>query len=319
MLSRCSTTALAAALVIIAPAARAEPSAADRATARTLAQQGQDALDAKDWSTAADRFARADALVHAPTLMLALARAEVGLGRWVAALEHLNRIEREGVPAGAPPSWSKALQEAKQDLSALEPRVPAAVITVRGRGAPRANVTVDGAAVPAAALGVARPVDPGKHTIRAEAEGFDPAEVTLTFTEKKVEQVVLQVDQQQAVVPAAATESPVVSPLRPIGFAGVGVGGAGLLMGAITGGLALAKHADLASKCPGGHCTNMQGAIDAYNLVGVLSTAGFVAGGALAATGVVLLVVDSTGKGRPKEARIEGVVGPGYAGVRGRF
>jgi hypothetical protein len=169
--------------------------------------------------------------------------------------------------------------------------------------------------VPAAALGVERPVDPGQHTIRAEAEGFAPAEATLTFGEKRAEPVTLEVDQPRAVQPIA-TEHP-RGPLRAIGFASLGVGGAGLLVGAIAGGVALSKHGELASKCPGGHCTNMQGAIDSYNLVGALSTAGFVAGGVLAATGVVLLVVDARERG--PDAKVEGVIGPGYAGVRGRF
>ncbi|HEY8945131.1 MAG TPA: hypothetical protein VIM73_12760, partial [Polyangiaceae bacterium] len=50
--------------------ALAEPSAEDRATARALAGEGYQALQQKDYSTAADRFSRADALVHAPTLMI---------------------------------------------------------------------------------------------------------------------------------------------------------------------------------------------------------------------------------------------------------
>jgi len=48
--------------------ANAEPSAADRATARSLADEGYTALQDKHYAEAADRFSRADALVHAPTL-----------------------------------------------------------------------------------------------------------------------------------------------------------------------------------------------------------------------------------------------------------
>jgi hypothetical protein len=58
-------------------AATAEPSAADRATARSLAGEGFQALQSKDYAAAADRFGRADALVHAPTLTLDWARALV--------------------------------------------------------------------------------------------------------------------------------------------------------------------------------------------------------------------------------------------------
>jgi hypothetical protein len=78
MLVRC--TALAFALLLIPTVAAAQTSDADRVTARGFAQEGQDALDRKDFTTAADRFGRAGELLHAPTLTLGLARAQVGLG-----------------------------------------------------------------------------------------------------------------------------------------------------------------------------------------------------------------------------------------------
>jgi hypothetical protein len=92
----------------------AQPSASDRATARALAEEGGEALDRKNYEIAADRFARADALVHAPTLSLELARAQVGLRRFVEAQESYLRIIREGVPPGSPPSFTKAFQDAQK-------------------------------------------------------------------------------------------------------------------------------------------------------------------------------------------------------------
>jgi hypothetical protein len=95
-------------------------------------------------------------------------------------------------------------------------------------------------------------------------------------------------------------------------------------MGAITGGLALSKHSDLAAACQGGHCppgsqgTN-QPKIDSYNLMGNLSTAGFAVGGALAVTGIIL-VATAPNKPAPKQGRmITPVVGPSFAGMVGRF
>ena len=324
-----STVLLFVTLVLSSSPAGAQVSDADRATARTLAQQGQDALEAKDWATAVERFGRADALVHAPTLMLGLARAEVGHGRWVAALEHYSRILREGVGTNAPPAWSKALQDAQKELAALEPRVPTVVIEVKGPasspGAPlAARVTIDGVLVPTAALGVNRPVDPGLRTLRAEADGFAPVELKLTMAEGKVERVSLQLEIAQAkpVLDGQATpeapSSAAGSPLRTAGFVGLGVGGAALIMGAVTGGLALSKHGDLASLCRNGHCTGQQSAIDSYNLMGGLSTGGFIAGGVLAGAGAVLVALAPRGRASG-EARLVPLVGPGFAGARGRF
>src|SRR5262249_45342792 len=161
MLLRRSLPALALALLLVPAAASAQISDADKAGARALAQQGQDALDAKDYATAADRFARARELVPAPTLSLGLARAQVGLGRWIAAQEPYTRLLRESVPANAPPAFAKALADARKELDALEPRIPSIVINVKG--APTFEVLLDGQPVPRALVGVNRPVDPGDH------------------------------------------------------------------------------------------------------------------------------------------------------------
>ena len=82
----------------------AEANEADRATARALALDGHDALKKKDYATAADRFSRADSLVHAPTLVVDWARALQGLGRFVEAHEKYELVLREGIPPGSPKS-----------------------------------------------------------------------------------------------------------------------------------------------------------------------------------------------------------------------
>src|SRR4051812_39406586 len=148
----------------------AEPSAADRATARSLAGEGYQALQAKDYAAAADRFSRADALVHAPTLMIDWARALAGLGKLVEAQERYEQIIREGVDAKAPKSWQRALSDAGTELSQLKPRL--AWITISVTGAADAHVKIDGLAVPPAAIGVRRAVNPGSLEVRVEAQGF---------------------------------------------------------------------------------------------------------------------------------------------------
>src|SRR5687767_11813905 len=65
--------------------AHAEPTESDRATARALAEEGNRALQIKNYDLAEDRFRRAEALVHAPSLVVDWARALVGIGRLGAA------------------------------------------------------------------------------------------------------------------------------------------------------------------------------------------------------------------------------------------
>jgi hypothetical protein len=341
--------ALIVAFALCPAAAFAQVPDADVAVARDLAQQGQDALDRKDFATAADRFARAGDLVHAPTLALGLARAEVGLGKWIAAQERYNRILREGAPAGAPPAFARAVAAARRELDALAPRIPSVVILVSGAGS--ARVTLDGAPVRSAALGISRPVDPGVHTFRAEADGFAPVEVTTTIAEHRAETVTLKLEAGRAGAPVdpwspgvdapvnpwnahagappaapppAASNLPPPTPAqgssirRTLGFVGIGVGGAGLAMGLVTGGVALGKHGSLAKLCPDGQCINQESAVDSYHVMTTLSTAGFVAGGVLAATGVVLLVT-APRPSATENAWIAPIVGAGYVGAEGSF
>src|SRR5262245_12687203 len=124
-------SALALALLLIPTVASAQVSDANKAAARALAQQGQDALDEKDFTTAADRFTRAGELLHAPTLALGLARAQVGLGKWVAAQETYLRLLREGVPAHAPPAFVKAMADARKEVDALAPRIPSLTVQLK--------------------------------------------------------------------------------------------------------------------------------------------------------------------------------------------
>jgi hypothetical protein len=318
----------------------AQPIDADRTTARMLAQEGHEALERNDFATAADRFARANALVHAPTLMLGLAQAEVGLGKLVSALETYNQILRQGLPPNAPEPFILAVDEARKDFAALAPRIPSVIIQIQGGGAAAVKVTIDGTDVPAAALGVKRAVDPGKHAVRASAEGFVTREVAVTVAEGKTETVTLRLE-PAPIAPPGAPPPPKLEPTPPVvvpsrrgapppssagstqrtlGIVGLAVGGAGIGLGAAMGGLVIAKHGDLAQSCRGGICpSNQQAALDTYHTYSTVSTVGFVAGGVLAATGIVLFATAPRPRPRLGSVVLDPVLGPGWFGAQGRF
>jgi hypothetical protein len=322
---------------VLAPSAAygQQPPVSDAAkgTARDLAVEGYALLDKQDFAGAADRFKRADTLFHAPTISLGLARAYVGLGKLLAAREAYSRTAHETLADNAPPQFATAVAEAQRELNALAPRVPGVVIQVKGPTEPK--VTIDGAEVPAAALGVKWPVDPGQHAVKASAAGFAPREATFSVAEGKVESVTMElkpsgagpVVQPPAGQPSLGAQSPPGdqpssssgSTRRTLGFVGLAAGGAGLALGAIMGGLVIAKHGDLAPQCQGGHCKpSLQPQLDTYSMYGAVSTAGFIAGGVLAATGIVLVVT------APKAPPAVGVtvvpvLGPTWAGLEGRF
>jgi hypothetical protein len=337
----------------VAPSvARADVSDGDKATARQLTIDGYEALKKNDYAGAADRFKRADSLYHAPTITLGLARAQAGLGKLVSAQELYSRVVHEPLPSNASTAVTKAVEDARHELEALSPRVPSVIINVKGTDAPK--VTLDGIDVPSAALGVKRPVDPGKHVIKATAAGFAPGEATVSLLEGKTESITIELKPGQGTsAPPVVVALPVgtpppakpaestpalgdTSPAGPapdhveakgstqktLGFVILGVGAAGLLVGGVTGGLALGKHGDIMKSCPEGHCppdqkASIQPAIDSYNSMRTISTIGFIAGGALAATGVVLML--TAPKAKTTQAAITPIVGFGFVGANGTF
>jgi hypothetical protein len=278
--------------------AHALPSDADRATARALAREGYEAEKQGNYALAAERFVRAEALVPAPTLLLGLARAQVGLGKLVEAEETYQRILREGVQPGAPSPFAKALEDAKHEAPTLATRIAWVTVEVQGPATPM--VLVDGTAIPSAAFGVRRPYDPGPHTVHVSADGFAPADRAFVVAEGQAETVALApsklpdapdpVEPLDAPSPAPPAAEP--TPLgAKLGIVALGLGGWGLLVGGVAGTLVLTKHASLSDVCPSGHCSPSESnELRQYDTLGTLSTAAIIGGACTAAAGVGLLL-----------------------------
>lgn len=320
---------LAAGLVTLtsSPRAFAQASEADRATARSLAKEGHDALLKKDYSLAEDRFRRADQLVHAPSLVVDHARALVGLGRLVEAHERYALVLREGLAPNAPPAFVRAKQDAEVEIEAIKPRL--AWLTINVSGPNNIQVSLDDHDVPTAAIGVRRAADPGERVVRVSAPGFLKREERLTLAEgeEKSIDIALELDPDASVtLPEEPNKNQPVQPTEPrsrdhtLTYVLWGVGGAGIAFGAVTGVLFINKKSDLDGKCPNGKCPenlNLQPDIDRYHLYGILSPAGFGVGIAAVAAGTALLFV---GGDEPSgQAFVQPYVGPGSIGAYGRF
>jgi len=325
---------------------------ADRAAARQLGEAGQAALDAKDYKSAEDKFRRADTLVHAPTLLLGLARALAGEGKLLEAQEAYKRIVREGVAPGSPAVFQKALEDARQEVDSVSPRIGGVTISVKTAGgeASPANlqVALDGAPVNAALLGVKRPANPGSHALHVAADGYKPVDLKVDVPVGGAVDapVTLEKDPNAAqatpaVAPppadaASSTPPPGATPEQPAAAEGggpgiwpwvaFGVGAAGLITGGVTGAMALGVHSDLSNACSSaGIChSDQQSKVDNYNTLGTISTVGFIVGGVGAATGALLLVLKpNLVSGSPPAAstglRVYPVLGLGAAGAAGTF
>jgi hypothetical protein len=320
------------ALLLHPDLARAQ-SEADRTMARSLADEGREALEKRDFARAAERYGRAMALVNAPTLAIGLARADVGLGKLVAAFDIYNRIVREGALPGAPAAFAHAVGDAQKELDALAPRLASVTLTITGARA--AKVTLDDTDVPAVALGLKRPVDPGTHVLRASADGFAPAETSFTVGEGGSQTVALELrptsggralassgshsGPDAATSTSRDTASTSGSAQRTIGFVGLGIGVAGLGLGIAEGVVSMEKRGALADVCKDRHCgPSEQDSINAYNLSTTLSTAGFIAAGVGLVGGTVLIATAPKSTQR-KSAWIAPVLGIGAVGARGGF
>jgi hypothetical protein len=309
----------------VATPAWAEPNEADRATARSLALEGHAALQRKDYQTAADRFGRADALVHAPTLVVDWARALQGLGRFVEAHEKYEQVLREGVTSSSPKSWTRALEDAKKELDALKPRLGWVVVVLKEPT--EATVTIDDVVVPAAALGVKRAADPGFPEVKATAPGYEPFKQTVTVgpgEEKTVEVSMVKAPEVAAAPPRPSEDVYRGRPdqtRRIASYVVLGVGGASLLAGGVTGAMFLKKRSDLRSECLDSLCPSSSSKkISTYHTYGTISGATLAVGVAGLGAGVVLLLTEP--KQEPSgDAQLHWrpLIGLDFVGAEGTF
>lgn len=316
----------------------------DKSTARSLGQDGQDALDKKDFAKASDLFRRAvkifdDAKAPVPpTLLLGFARASAGKGTVIASQEAYNRIIRQGTPPGAPALFVAAVEDAKKEIDAVSNRIASVTINVSGCDSPQ--VTIDDNAVSSAVLGVKKPVDPGAHIVKATAASCSSGEQSFEVADGKTAEVTIKLKKDETptnttpttstaapttTTPAATTTPPAPetpkssSPNVPLAIGSFAVGGAGVILGAVTGVLALGKHSSLSDACPTGtNCPqSLSSDLGTYHTMGTLSTVGFIVGGVGVAAGIVFLVMAP--KTEKHTAWIMPSIGPASVGAVGQF
>jgi hypothetical protein len=328
----------------------------NRSGARAAANAGGAAFQEHKWAEAIDMFTRAESLVHSPVHLLYMARSHEKLGQLVRAREAYIKITNEDLPKNAPEPYRAAKKDAERELAALDPRVPSVTITLKGPAPsqPGAAVTMDGQPVPAALVGVPRPVDPGEHRFEASAEGYAAQPVVVRVLEGKSEAAVLELVPTGAPIPLATPvagaavapgpqppgEPPPAAPPsadkgshgpHPLTWVAFGVGAVGLGLGTVfaitskskvdeANGLCNRTGPDGASDwCPPDSAAKASELDDDAKSNKTLAIVSFVAAGVAIGAGVSLLV--TTGKSEEKAAApsITPYIGLGAAGVRGRF
>jgi len=174
------------ALGLVAPSAIAQISDADRNAARDLYVEGVALQKAGKYQEALDKFQRSLAVYPvAPTTAYHMAQCKEALGQLVEAAEQLRLVRDTPLPPGASEAFNQAKTDAAAELTQLEGRIPKVKIEILPAGIQGLVVTIDGAQMPTALLGVPRPINPGSHRISAQAPGYAPGQQQVDVRERQ--------------------------------------------------------------------------------------------------------------------------------------
>lgn len=293
--------------------ALAQTTSEDRAV--ELAHEGLEFFNQGRFADALAAFDQANNLASSPVLGLYTARSLRNLGRLVEASERYRKVLGAELPAGAPKPFVTAQEDAKKELDVLLPRIPAVTFQLVPDAA-SATVLVDGKSITPAGP---QAIDPGSHEVVVTENGVERARRRFELREgDKLARV------RVALAPTAPKEPDESTGPRQgswvPGAVLIGAGGAGLLVGAITGGLAISAERDLAEACPNAVCpAEKQGDLDSANAMALASTISFIAGGAIAATGIVLVILRPGGEDAPAAPAVSLRVSPWGLGLVGAF
>lgn len=317
---RRAAAACALALLLAALPASAEPSKGEREAARTLMDLGDRKVEARDYPAALKAYQTADAIMGVPTTGIEVARTHVLLGKLVKGWEAATKVARFPRKPGEPEAFTRARAEGESLADKLLLRIPTMQIRIEGAppGAPF-TLQLDGEPLATSATEAPLKVDPGRHELVLTIAGGPSALGALTLGEGESKPLVLRLGGPPKSEDLPGSEPP---PRSPLLWVGLGVGGAGLVAGAVGGALSLARTASIKRQCPTlTTCPpSLQGDIDAANTLANVSNVGF----GVAAAGAVIAVVGLVVSGKPRPAPalrvlLTPVAGGAALGAAGRF
>ncbi|MFO0555383.1 MAG: hypothetical protein U0271_43805 [Polyangiaceae bacterium] len=304
--------------------ARAEDAPpSDPDSAEALFQSALGALDQGDWEAACPKFELSMKLDPTVATLLNIAKCRAHDGKVALAWRTTAEAILMNRSTADPVRREKLESYARSQLAQLESRLAWLVLRVSPTLPPGAIVERDGEVIPPSSLGEAIPVDPGEHTLRVVAEGYEEhCSVALT-TEGKTATVEI------ALVPIAPipilTKSTSDAP-RDVGplAGGVVVGTLGLLglaVGTVAGVRALDFASALERRCPEPSRCDATGVdlADKGKTASLVSTTAFVVGGVLAAAAVPLTIWGASKLDADNKVNTGLVLGFGYIGLRGEL
>jgi hypothetical protein len=331
--------AIGLAVAVVTAGALAQPTAADKETARALMDQGDEAYKAKDYSAALKAYEAAHRIMGLPSTGIWVAKTRAALGQLVQALDmavevtHMPKQPRETAPVVA------ARTEAETLKTSLASRVPSLLVNVRGPPADAVDIAIDGERLRAPAVGVARKVNPGRHTVVASSPGYTEARTDVSVQEAETKSISLALTSAPGAMTRSAPPAPVAPPppsststapqpaihrsggVPTSAWIAFSVAGVGVAAGAVTGILSLSQTSAARDECDGDACAmSAETQIDTARGLAWVSNVGFGVGAVGIIVGVVALATSRGGKaGVPTGAHIAAAPGRLAAGFEGAF
>lgn len=291
-----------------------------REAARAFALEALAKIDAGRFSEGIALLERAEASFHAPTHLLYLAQAHAALGHVGLAAQTYDALVREQLPDYAPDEFREAERMAQVELEAVQARVGRIELVLLGTGSAPVSVKVDGSPRRVAATLVY--VDPGTHDIEVTVAG-QVRTSKVTVMAGQLETLTLELgatspEPRRSPVGPATEGGASASPYLVPGVVVLALGGVALAVGTLTGVLSFQDVDQLSDRCPSrvGCDPTDRALADSARVLGNVSTAMFVIGGAAAVTGIVLLLLPAPRPASPTAALF---VGPASLGLTGSF
>lgn len=225
--------------------------------ARAKFQQALELKQAGNWPAALRLLREVGQVRMTPQVRYHIAGCEEKLGKLVAALGgyELALADAEGMH----PDFVAEVQASVEDLKA---RIPKLLIE-RGEGAEAATIELDGVSLGNSSIGVEVPVDPGPHTLSAQAPGRRPFSKTVNVSEEGTLTVTVTLaslasadeEPDESSSPSSSTPTEEGPRYGALPYVLGGIGTAGLVTSGVFLALNRSKVSGLGDRCPERDCS----------------------------------------------------------------
>lgn len=319
-IGRTRTLGLAAAVITVtaASSALAQGSGRDPGAADVLFREGRKAMQAGSYAVACPKFHESYRLDPAPGTLLNLGDCQEKLGHLASAWQFFREAEQRL-------GGDERAGIARQRWATLEGRLAFVTFNLPPGAPPGARVLRDDVELGAAGLGVALPLDPGRHVVRVRAPGRTETALELQLASGERRDVALEIGRLDPAATTSAGEprsaqASDTQPSRALPWIAFGVAGAGLLTTGIGAWQVLEAKSVVDKQCTSsGECdpSGLDAASNgrAFSVVGTIGGAVFIAG---AAAGTYLLLTP-TKKAPPLRAGAGPIAGGLALSASGSF